>query len=250
MSKRDTRWAREKIIEFRAAVENHRAISSAWQRDLANEAMYHESLSKATTLQPIAWRLITDLVPDAQAPKSLRYGTGGEFIEYVDQALGVLDGNDALEEHWSFEYEVALDTSNLQPWVWHPAKDLWEIGKYKEALHTAALTVNARLQDKVGRNDLEFAPLARNAFSPEPPKHGEQRLRLSAPDSWTDDARKDLQLGAACLGEAVFRLWRNLPAHKAYSIESQEATEALAAISLFARMVEESTIETADTENR
>jgi hypothetical protein len=148
-TEKNPEWARETLTRYREALEHQRATSRAFRNDRATNEQYYESIRQATQLQPVAWTLIQDLVPGATLPThSLHYGgTASEFIDYVDQAIGALDGYDELTENWPREPQVSLDSSGIHPWVWDPAKDLWEIGRYKEALHTAALTVTAKLQD-------------------------------------------------------------------------------------------------------
>lgn len=235
---RNLEWATSVLTTYRAALEHLRDAGDSYSFSTVD--YYRESLSEANQLSSVATAIIGDLIsaPEVLGSDLSIAGVPGQHISITDKALGLLSAHEQLKENWPTEAVASLDTSKLHPWVWDPARDLWVIARYKEALNSAAITVNARLQAKVGRNDLEFAPLARNAFSTKDPEEGQPRLRLSAPQEWGDEAWKDVHAGAANLGEAAFRLWRNLPSHKDYTIEEQPATEALGALSSFARMVD------------
>jgi len=71
-----------------------------------------------------------------------------------------------------------LAADGLHPWVWESAKRLLESGHYVEAIGAALRTVNARLQQKIGRQDVSEKALVEQAFSLDPPKPDKPRLRM------------------------------------------------------------------------
>jgi hypothetical protein len=79
--------------------------------------------------------------------------------------------------------------------------------------------------------------------SPNPPTVGSPRLRVVEPDDVDDETLKNYHLGAASLGEYLFRRWRNITAHnEPDEITSQVANEAIGAMSAYARMVDHATV--------
>jgi hypothetical protein len=238
---RNLEWARDLLERYRAALVD---LDDAREYDLShpdNLEHYESSLQEALRLNPGAWRIVEDVVPDvSEYDHDLRSpGQVDSQILDVTRAVGWLHLQLEFDENWPSEPVAKLDTSELHPWVWEPARELWGIERYAEALHAAALTVNAHLQKKLGRkDDMEFTPLARAAWSTKDPTPGNPRLRFDLSNEWSEDAVEDFHTGAATLGEAVFRLWRNIRSHRLIRVDEQRATEALGALSTFARMVD------------
>lgn len=73
-----------------------------------------------------------------------------------------------------------LVADQFHPWVWEAAAPLWFAGSRQEAVHAAARSVNARLQQKLSRYDLADAKLCREAFSLNAPAPDQPRLRFLA----------------------------------------------------------------------
>ncbi len=81
-----------------------------------------------------------------------------------------------------------------------------------------------------------------HAFSKDPAKPGEPRLRLRLGDE--SPTAESLNRGVRALGEACFRAIRNPLAHETGpDLEDAEALEMLACLSRFARWVEEAELE-------
>lgn len=107
----------------------------------------------------------------------------------------------------------------------------------------AARSVNARLQQKLGRHDASESSLVREAFSHSTPSPGHPRLRLLGDDR-TSLAWRSRQNGAMDLGAGCFEGIRNPAAHEdALVLTEQVALEQLAAFSLLARWIDECTVE-------
>lgn len=136
-----------------------------------------------------------------------------------------------------------ISAANLHPWVWNGASSLWQSGHYRSAVEDAAKKVNAETQNKVGRRISE-TKLFQEAFSLDPPAEGKKRLRRMAPGG--SDTYKSVQRGAMALAEGIYAGIRNPFNHEdPKDIDEQVALEYLAALSVLARWVDESTVEAA-----
>lgn len=136
-----------------------------------------------------------------------------------------------------------LIADQFHPWVWDAAAPLWYAGSRQEAIHAAARSVNARLQQKLGRHDDSDSSLVREAFSHSDPSPGHPRLRFPGDDR-TSLAWRSRQNGGKDLGAGCFEGIRNLAAHEdGLDLTEQVALEQLAAFSLLARWIEECEVE-------
>jgi len=105
-----------------------------------------------------------------------------------------------------------------------------------------ARSVNARLQQRLGRRDRSEAALCREAFSPRDPTAEQPRLRFAG--DRTSDTWKSRQQGGVDFGAGCFEGIRNPAAHEdSLNLPERIALEQLAAFSLLARWIEECTIE-------
>jgi hypothetical protein len=131
-----------------------------------------------------------------------------------------------------------LVADQFHPWVWDAAAPLWFAGSRQEAVHAAARSVHARLQQKLGRFDASETSLCREAFSLDAPAPGRPRLRFRGDrtsDTWRSRQQGGMQLGAGC-----FAGIRNPAAHEdRLVLTEQVALEQLAAFSLLARWIDE-----------
>lgn len=137
-----------------------------------------------------------------------------------------------------------LSAAELHPWIWDGAKSLWQSGHYREAVGGAIRKLNAETQNKVGRRDVSETNLFKQAFSMDQSKPDAARLRRMKDDG--SDTYKSVQRGAMALAEGVFAGIRNPLSHEVdQELSEQEALEYLAALSVLARWVEQSDVESA-----
>lgn len=137
-----------------------------------------------------------------------------------------------------------ISASHLHPWVWEGARSLWQSGHYREAVEGSIRKLNAETQNKLGRRDLSEDDLFKQAFSEQSPALGAPRLHRMQDDG--SKTFKSVQRGARNLAEGVFAGIRNPLAHEAeVDMPEQQALEYLAALSVLARWVDESSLETA-----
>lgn len=136
-----------------------------------------------------------------------------------------------------------ISAADLHPWVWSGASSLWQSHHYRSAVEDAAKKVNAETQNKVGRRDVSEMDLFKQAFSTDLAAPGKARLRRMPPD--TSDTYKSMQRGAMALAEGIYAGIRNPFNHEEpEDIDEQVALEYLAALSVLARWVDGSTLET------
>jgi hypothetical protein len=135
-----------------------------------------------------------------------------------------------------------ISAANLHPWVWSGAKSLWQSGHYRSAVEDAAKKLNAETQNKVDRRDVSETRLFQEAFSVDPPAAGRKRLRRMVNNG--SDTYKSVQRGAMAFAEGIYAGIRNPFNHEdPKDIDEQVALEYLAALSVLARWVDESTVE-------
>jgi hypothetical protein len=136
-----------------------------------------------------------------------------------------------------------LPADRLHPWVWDSAKTLWSSQHFRQAVQAAATSINAKLQQKVGRRDLSDAKLIQDALSGSAPEPGKPRLRL--PGDPTDESIQSRQRGALQLGQGCAWVIRNPASHDDEEWDEQIALERLATLSVFARLIDECEVVTA-----
>lgn len=135
-----------------------------------------------------------------------------------------------------------ISASSLHTWVWSGAASLWQSGHYRSAVEDAAKKVNAETQNKVARRDVSETKLFQEAFSTDSPVAGKPRLRRMVDDG--SGTYRSMQRGAMALAEGIFAGIRNPFGHVApQDIDEQTALEYLASLSVLARWVDDSTVE-------
>ena len=104
--------------------------------------------------------------------------------------------------------------------------------------------MNAETQNKIARRDVSETDLFKQAFSLDAAVPGKARLRRMSPED--SDTYRSAQRGAMALAEGIFAGIRNPLAHEAgMELDEQAALEYLAALSILARWVDDSTVERA-----
>lgn len=137
-----------------------------------------------------------------------------------------------------------LSAVNLHPWVWGGASSLWRSGHFREAVEGAIRKLNAETQNKLGRRDVSETDLFNQAFSEQPTPAKNSRLHRMSDDG--SRTFKSVQRGARTFAEGVFSGIRNPLSHEAdQEMPEQQALEYLAALSVLARCVDESSLEVA-----
>ncbi len=152
----------------------------------------------------------------------------------IQRAIGVLTDMD----EWAVRLAPdapSLTADQFHPWVWDAARTFWESKHYRASVHAAATSINAHLQDKLGRRDLSDAKLIQEALSDKDPEPGKPRLRI--PGDQKDTGVQTRQRGALQLGQGAYSALRNPAAHETRDLTEQEALEQLATFSVLARLI-------------
>ncbi|UQN14188.1 TIGR02391 family protein [Gulosibacter sp. ACHW.36C] len=159
------------------------------------------------------------------------------------RARGIVDREDEVRKNLGDD-APEISAANLHPWVWSGAQSLWRSGHYRSAVEDAAKKLNAEIQNKLGRRDVSETDLFKQTFSLDSPVPGKPRLRRMKDDG--SDTYKSMQRGAMALAEGFYAGIRNPFNHEdPRDIDEQIGLEYLAALSVLARWVDESTLEVA-----
>jgi len=257
----DHGWAAQQLREFLSRIDSlanqaHEInIQAARTVGEINDQLgsYGDLTDRLVSLDPVMRELIEAARPglgEYAEPPSGGWSSGDSDYwrdivrDRVLRAIGIHElGDEARHRMKPDSPDLAAD--QLHPWVWEAAAPLWYAGSRQEAVHAAARSVNARMQQKRGHHDKSDAALCRELFSLDPPTPGRPRLRFSSYRR-TDPTWRSRQQGAMDFGAGCFEGIRNPAAHEhGLALSEQMALEQLAAFSLLARWVEECTVETA-----
>jgi uncharacterized protein (TIGR02391 family) len=248
----DREWAVKQLGEFRHLIDELKFFDSECHYvgdddDIQiSEASYQDVIDRLVLLEPTMRDLIEAARPglsDYEEPAAAGYSGYSNIHYWLDivrdrvlKATGIhLLAAEAREKMRPDSPDLVAD--QLHPWVWKAAAPLWEAGSRQEAVHAAARSVNARLQQKLGRHDKADAKLCREAFSLNDPTADQPRLRFAgnrSSETWRSRQQGALDFSAGCF-EAI----RNPAAHVyELDIPEQVAMEQLGALSLLARWID------------
>ncbi len=205
-----------------------------------------EAVRQLETIKPILDRLYPDWRTDNNANQYF------EFQREYDAAMKLIARFDSqaevAEKLAGFDASPSITAAGMHPLVWEAARSQWNLGNHAEAVDAVARAVNSMLQRKVGRRDVSESDLLAQAFSKNEPAAGKPRLRFL--DEPTDDTAESKRQGVMEFGRGCFSVIRNPLAHLAddeIDLDEQTALESLAAFSLLARWIEQSTLEDSTT---
>jgi hypothetical protein len=231
LSSMNTAWAEEKLQRFVSIYEASRDSHVGNRHDL-----YQEVVRRTHTTIKIVETL------GLEAPEM------GEINEESFQArlsnmatvaLGVLDDRDELDRNLR-PTAPAIAADQLHPWVWDAARTFCDSKHYRAAVQQAALSINVHLQDKVDRRDTSDDRLVSACFSEKGPDKDNPRLRI--PDEQNDQTIRSIQHGAGLFAMGCVQVIRNPAAHEHGEWPIHIALERLAALSVLARLIEESRV--------
>jgi hypothetical protein len=238
-------WAADKLRAFVEDINRFRELRTEHAHESADAAA-----DELVCVDPVMRELMNSAHPgfgdyitldDAQA---VHYSTDYWDLNvkpWALRAIGVHQlGAEARERTRPDIPDLAAD--QFHPWVWEAAMPMWQAGSTQEAVHAAARSVNARLQQKLGRHNTSDAALCRDAFSTGNPAAGHPRLRFAGDrtsNTWRSRQQGGMEFGAGC-----FEGIRNLAAHvDGLNLPEHIALEQLAAFSVLARWIGECTVE-------
>lgn len=156
------------------------------------------------------------------------------IIDAANQMIGQLD---ELIVRAEAEAPPKVGVAGMHPAVWGQASRLWRDGHYRQAVSAAADGVIGLVKARTGRNDIPDTSQWQQAFSNNPPKPGEPRLRW--PGNPADQSVKSMNDGLRQFAPGAQMTIRNPAAHGTAEMSEQEAVERLAVLSLLARWVDQ-----------
>ena len=251
----DHAWASRELGEFRDCIDGLQRIENAEGEDydelVSRIGSHGDLVDQLISLDPVMRELMQAARPGlgeyAEPP------TGGwsfddskywhDVVRHrVLQAIGIHElGAEARSRMRPDSPDLVAD--QFHEWVWEAAMPMWQAGSTQEAVHAAVRSVNARLQQKLGRHNASDSSLCREAFSHNDPAPGRPRLRF--PGDRTSDTWRSRQQGAMDFGAGCFEGIRNPAAHEhEMDLPEQIALEQLASFSVLARWIDECAVET------
>jgi len=250
----DHTWAAQQLKDFLGKIDALRAIERAEGEEYDDlVSSYGDVADQLMSLDPVMRDLMEAAQPRLGSYQDTAGGWSYQSSDYwhkivrhrVLQAIGIHElGEEARRRMRPNSPDLVAD--QFHAWVWQAAAPLWDAGSTQAAVLAAAQSVNARLQQKLGRHDSSDAALCRESFSRNDPVPGQPRLRFPGDhesDTWRSRQNGGVQFGAGC-----FEGLRNPAAHEhELQLPEQVALEQLAAFSVLARWIEECTVETADS---
>lgn len=243
MTKINVDWAQTELDEFIAATTVSYVPSpsgSVGFHSYKTAASEDDIVRKAQVVEQILDRIVPGWRESIKKKDRKKWSIHYEASIRAREALIRADevrknlGEDAPE----------LSAAKLHSWIWEGASSLWHSGHYREAVEGAIRKLNAETQNKLGRRDVSETDLFNQAFSEQPAVAKSPRLHRTLDDG--SKTFKSVQRGARMFAEGVFAGIRNPLAHEVgQEMPEQDALEYLAALSVLARWVDESTLEVA-----
>lgn len=234
-------WALEELDKFikLSEMRTQQGDYYSWQVTVSDR----ETLAKQ-------WEVVERILDRAvQGWRDKVVQPGDSDSEWLPMRMAALRAREALARADEIRKNLGddapeLSAANLHTWVWGGASSLWHSGHFREAVEGAIRKLNAETQNKLGRRDVSETDLFNQAFSEQPAAAKNPRLHRMPDDG--SKTFKSVQRGARMFAEGVFAGIRNPLAHEAdQEMPEQEALEYLAALSVLARWVDESTLDVA-----
>jgi hypothetical protein len=233
----DTAAALAKVTELLNIVD--------WSRQLWVDGKTTESLAVSPEVRrrlPVIRRIAQEAAPESLPllNEERTYWVWKSVQIGLQQMQGLLAAEEELEQILGpIGPRVAAD--ELHEWVWSAAASLWDDDYRREAVQAAATMVDTHTQAKLGRSDLSGADLMMQAWSTDPPREGNPRLRLSGFEAGTPTYTSAHE-GAKFFGAGCMKAIRNIVTHRHEQPDPQTALEQLAALSVLARWVDEADV--------
>ncbi len=244
MSDLNTEWALAELDKLIQQTVMRNGSSSGGGAVFITSADYTAASDGEVTKQaPVVEQILDRVIPRwrTEVPDTSAHNRWARHREAALRAREILVRQREVKENLG-DNAPEIAAARLHPWAWSGASSLWASGHYREAVGGAARKLNAETQNKVGRRDVSETDLFKQAFSLDDAKPGKARLRRMPPED--SDTYRSVQRGAMALAEGVFAGIRNPLSHEAdQALDEQVALEYLAALSVLARWVDESTVE-------
>ena len=242
MTNLNTNWAVEQLDKFIVQTTLRRPDPTPGLIDLTGARITASSDEDIVKQAEVVEQILDRVIPNWRTEIALR--RSNRWTRHREAAIRAKEGllREAELSANLGDDAPEISAANLHPWVWSGAKSLWQSGHFRSAVEDAAKKVNAETQNKLDRRDVSETKLFQEAFSIDPPSTGRKRLRRMTNDG--SDTYKSVQRGGMALAEGIYAGIRNPFNHEdPNEIDEQIALEYLAALSVLARWVDESTVE-------
>ncbi|MCL1898927.1 MAG: TIGR02391 family protein [Promicromonosporaceae bacterium] len=204
--------------------------------------------SEAATLAYVAEQVLDRVLPEWRTandrPNEVRHNARWNHLRnWSARGIAALGRQAEIQEKLG-DGAPQISAGQLHPWVWDGARSLWASRHFRSAVEDALKKVNADTQNKIDRRDVSESALFQEAFSAKLPEPSKPRLRRRKDDG--SDTFRSMQEGAIALAQGIYKGIRNPLGHAdPTDLDEQVALECLAALSVLARWVDESTLEEA-----
>jgi Protein of unknown function (Hypoth_ymh) len=244
----DTEWAISSLHQFLHASDQVAYDNTPGSGIVMFGTHQRSPDSDVAKLAYVAERILDRILPqwrgeDHRPPEVRQDNRWAHLRDWSARGIAALQHEAELREKLGDDAPT-ISAARLHPWVWAGARALWQSGHYRSAVEDAAKKVNAETQNKVMRRNISETKLFQEIFSDTPAEPGRSRLRRMTDDG--SDAYRSMQRGAMALAEGIYAGIRNPLNHEdPRDLDEQVALEYLAALSVLARWVDGSTVESA-----
>ena len=234
---------RERLLRLIAEAESKDGIAypqlDEWRQRgrLAVKAVVGESADELKQwdkirYSPTAWY---DGMPSSVAANARRAG--------IREACGMLRALvEDIDEHLVEPELPSVDVGALHRWVADAASSLWADGHRRQAVQAAAAAVEQRLKLKLDVHTGPAASLVASAFAAKASAAGGPQLRFRQFEPEGSEQWANAHDGAGAFGRGCMLRIRNLYTHNTGATKAEDL-EALAALSLLARWIDDADVE-------
>nr|WP_189429743.1 MULTISPECIES: TIGR02391 family protein [Streptomyces] len=169
----DRKWMRARLEGFEETAAQYWSVRGVNGDTTQEQRCLFEA-------EPTINRILRHLSPDKPDLEVLGENDWGGLtidLSQVSRGIGILADMDEWATRLAPE-SPSLPADRFHAWVWGAAQTFWESAHYRASVHAAATSINAHLQNKLGRRDLSDTKLIQEAFSDKAPESGKPRLRL------------------------------------------------------------------------
>lgn len=240
MARLDTEWAVAEIDEFLHVTA--RVVPNSTGGVVYMGTVMRGSATEASERAHVVEQILDRVLPGWSRDRPSKDAKYSWLRDQASRAKAALKREAELAEKLG-DNAPDMDAANLHPWAWENGRSYWNTGHYHQAVMQAAIRINAETQAKLGRMDVSETALFNEAFSLNAPKDGAPRLRLAEDDG--GKTYENLHRGARAFAEGLYAAIRNPGMHtpeQSAGGEEQLALEQLAAFSLLARWIDQSTV--------
>lgn len=136
-------WANRYLSEYHSDLTEYINRTTADEPREGELSLLHSSL--IANQGPIR-TIIEDVlgVPAPRFGEPFKESANYELHQLLAEALVIIRKKAEMDEHWSPDTVIDVDTDALHSWVWHAAEDLWASGHLGQAVEAAMKVINVK----------------------------------------------------------------------------------------------------------